>query len=110
MVHENLATTRANVSLLPSQRSAFTIGYFQTTGTTDALLFPEGDFTGSRTGSPNTSGATGEATYNAWQNVRVSAQYVWYRRFNGASNAYDVISGRSATDNNTLYLYTWLAF
>ena len=110
LTHENLSTTRANVSLLPGQRSAFTVGYFQTTGTADALLFPEGDFTGSRTGSPNTSGATGEATYNAWQNVRVSAQYVWYRRFNGARNAYDVISGRSATDNNTLYLYTWLAF
>jgi hypothetical protein len=52
----------------------------------------------------------GEFTVNAWQNTRVSLQYIRYSRFNGASDAYDVVGGRNASDNNTLYLYTWVVF
>lgn len=105
-----LATLRANVSLLANQRYGATVGFFQTTGTTDSLLFAPAEFSGSRTGSPNTAGETAELTYNAWENTRVGLQYVYYTKFNGASTAYDVAGGRKASDNNTLYLYTWLAF
>jgi hypothetical protein len=34
---------------------------------------------------------------------------VAYSLFNGASNDYDA-AGRKAADNNTLFLYLWLAF
>ena len=40
-------------------------------------------------------------------NVQVSLQYVCYNKFNGASTNYDS-AGRSASDNNTLYLALWL--
>lgn len=109
-VNENLATLRASVAFQPSVRYGLTAGYFQTTGTTDATRFAEGDLTGSRTGSPNTSGLIGEFDYNAWQNLRLGLQWVGYNRFNGAGTAYDVPGGRSATDNNTLYGHLWLAF
>ena len=66
--------------------------------------------TGSVNGSPNSSGAIGELSYNAWQNTRLALQYVAYSRFNGGSTAYDVAGGRNASANNTLYLYTWLVF
>lgn len=109
-VNENLATLRASIAFQPSVRYGLTAGYFQTTGTTDATRFAEGDLTGSRTGSPNTSGAIGEFDYNAWQNLRIGVQWVGYNRFNGSGTAYDVAGGRRAADNNTLYAHLWLAF
>ena len=109
-VNENLATLRASVAFQPSVRYGITAGYFQTTGTTDATRFAEGDLTGSRTGSPNTSGMIGELDYNAWQNLRLGLQWVGYNRFNGSGTAYDVPGGRRAADNNTLYAHLWLAF
>ena len=105
-----LSTVRANVSFLSNQRYGATVGVFQTTGTSDTLLFAPGSLTGSRTGSPNTTGETAELTYNAWENTRFGLQYVRYSRFNGASTSYDILGGRQASANNTLYAYTWLAF
>jgi len=106
----DLTTARASVGYLPNLRWGTTLGYFQTSGSTDVVLFAPAAVTGSRTGSPNTSGLIGEIQYNAWQNTRFGLQYVAYNKFNGASTAYDVSGGRNAGDNNTLYLYTWLAF
>lgn len=105
-----LSTVRANVGFLSNQRYGATVGFFQTTGTRDTLVFAPGSLTGSRTGSPNTAGETAELTYNAWENTRFGLQYVRYGKFNGASTAYDMLGGRRASDNNTLYMYTWLAF
>jgi hypothetical protein len=109
-VEQTLSTARANVAYLPSFRYGFTLGYFQTTGSSDATLYESEAVVGSRTGSPNTSGAIGEINYNAWQNTRVGLQYVAYNKFNGASTGYDLAGGRNASDNNTLYLYLWVAF
>jgi len=106
---ENLSTLRTNLTFEPSMRYSMTAGYFQSTGTSDVVLFAPADVTGSRTGSPNSRGAIGEFTVNPWQNTRLGLQYVAYTRFNGASNNYDA-SGRNASDNNTLFLYLWLAF
>jgi len=108
-LHENLTTLRTNVTLEPSMRYALTAGYFQTTGTSDAVIFAPASVTGSRTGSPNSRGLIGEAAVNPWQNTRLGLQYTAYTLFNGASNDYDA-SGRKAADNNNLFLYLWLAF
>ena len=108
-LHENLSTVRTNLSFEPSLRYSLSGGYFQTTGTSDPVLFPAEPFTGSRTGSPNSRGGIGELAVNPWQNTRVAVQYVFYSLFNGASNDYDA-AGRKASDNNTLFLYLWLAF
>jgi hypothetical protein len=105
-----LATLRANVGVLANQRYGATVGFFQTTGTRDTVLFAPASLTGSRTGSPDTMGETAEVTYNAWENTRFGLQYVRYSKFNGASTSYDVLGGRRAADNNTLYVYTWFAF
>ena len=108
-LHETLSTFRANVTFEPSLRYALSAGYFQTTGTSDNVLFAPAAVTGSRTGSPDSRGAIGELAVNPWQNLRFGAQYVFYNRFNGESTNYDA-AGRSASDNNTLFLYMWLAF
>lgn len=107
---EHLETLRASLSFQPSLRYGLSGGWFQITGSSDAVRFAPGDLTGSRSGSPNTMGAIGELDYNPWQNFRVGLQYVGYTRFNGSSSAYDVPGGRRASDNNTLYGHLWVAF
>jgi len=106
---QTLSTFRTSLSFEPSVHLALTAGYFQSTGTSDALLFPEEEVSGSRTGSPNTRGALGELTLNPWQNMRFGLQYTAYSLFNGSSNNYDG-AGRKASDNNTIFLYSWIAF
>ena len=100
---------RVNASYMPNTRLTLSLGYFSTTGTADSVLYTPASVVGSRTSSPNTNGAIGELDFNAWQNTRLGAQYTVYGRFNGASTSYDG-SGRSASDNNTLFLFAWVAF
>ena len=108
-LHETLSTLRTNLTFEPNFHYAFSLGYFRTTGTTDPILFAPGSVTGSRTGSPNSRGGIGELAVNPWQNTRLALQYMFYNLFNGSSTDYDA-SGRKASDNNTLFLYLWLAF
>lgn len=108
-LQQNLSTFRTNLTFEPSLHYALSAGYFQTTGTSDALIFAPAPLTGSRTGSPNSRGEIGELAVNPWQNTRFGLQYVAYSLFNGASVNYDN-SGRKASDNNTLFAYLWVAF
>jgi hypothetical protein len=109
-IAQTLATTRASIAYLPSLEYSYTLGYFRTAGTADTVRYAPDAVSGSRTGSPNTSGLIGEFDYNPWQNTRVGLQYVSYTRFNGASTSYGMAGARSASDNNTLYLFLWVLF
>ncbi len=106
----SLQTFRANVSYLPNLYVGATLGYFNTSGTTDSLRYAPALVTGSGNGSPNSNGFMGELSLNAWQNTRVSLQYTAFRRFNGGTDGYDGTSSRRASDNNTIFLYTWVVF
>ncbi len=79
------------------------IGYFNTTGNSNAALY------GSQTASPDSNGWTLQWTYLPAENVQLGAQYTLYNKFDGASSNYDG-SGRSASDNDTLYLFAWFLF
>ena len=107
--NNNLSTFRANVALATSLKYGASLGYFQTSGSTDALLYQPSAVGGSVNGSPNSQGLVGEVTYNMWQNTRLGLQYVAYSKFNGSSTNYDG-AGRSAADNNPLYAFMWVAF
>lgn len=109
-VDQTLATARLSIAYLPSAHFGYTLGYFQTTGTSDPLLYAPDEVSGSRTGSPNASGLIGEIDYNPWQNTRLGLQYITYNKFNGSSTSYGVAGGRSASDNDTLYLFLWVLF
>lgn len=80
-----------------------TIGYFNSSGTKDA------DMVESSTNKPNSNGFIYQIEYLPWYNTKFSIQYVTYSKFNGASTNYDG-AGRSAADNNTLYLLAWFNF
>jgi hypothetical protein len=83
--------------------------YFQTTGDADTGLYAPGTagtVTGSANGKPDSKGFRVEAMYTPWENTRFALQYTAYSKFNGDKNNYDGL-GRSAKDNNTLYLLSW---
>ena len=106
-----LNTYKVNLSWSPSLTHTLTAGVFGTSGTSDALLYAANPVTGSANGSPQTQGTTLEFMANPWLNVRLGAQYVAYQKFNGGTSSYDLrTGGRSASDNNTLYLYLWLVY
>lgn len=81
--------------------------YFDTWGSSDATLY--GDNASGL--SPDSNGYVVELAYipfissNApvwpWANARIGLQYTYYNKFDGTTNG--------AHDNNTLFLYAWVA-
>lgn len=108
---DKLSVFRVDGSYLFDQHHyAGTLGYFSTTGTSDAGLYTPGTVYGSANGSPDSRGAVVELSWMPWLNTKFSAQYTAYNKFNGASRDYEG-SGRTASDNNTTtFVYAWLIF
>lgn len=110
-----LNTLRAYASLAygNDNRIVLTGQYFDTWGSSDPLQYanlvscqdPD------TTCSPDTNGFIAEISYIPfisstspiwpWANVRVGLQYTYYNKFDGSTV--------NAHDNNTLFLYAWLA-
>jgi hypothetical protein len=117
-VSNSLTTSHLDLTYSYQQTWIANLGWFNTTGTTNTLLFAPGDTDGSANGSPNSRGYTIQLEYvpfgklnsfaKPWVNVRLGLQYIGYEKFNGGSSDYDG-NGRSAHDNNTLFLFAWLA-
>ncbi len=94
-----------------------TLSFFDTDGSKDHVLYAPGPVGGSRNGSPNTWGGFVQLQLiplTRWFRLNMPAlpmtqfalQYTFYGAFNGAQSNYDG-SGRSASDNNALYLLAW---
>lgn len=81
-------------------RYGASLGYFSTTGSSDAVLYPDA------AGNPDTRGWIPELFWIPEQHVRAGIQYFAYDRFHGAHNDYDG-AGRNARDNNTVFVYLW---
>jgi len=79
------------------------LGFFNLSGSQDPLYY------GNFKGSSNSSWGMAELDYVPWLNIKLGLQYTAYLKFNDATSNYDG-AGRSASDNNLLYLYLWLAF
>ena len=113
--HSNdLTTTRGWATYYYRRRIGGTLGYFSTTGSTDAGLYPAaapgtaGTVT-SATGAPDTRGWIAELNYLPWLNTKFSFQYTKYTKFNGGSTNYDGV-GRNASDNDTYYFLLWFSY
>jgi hypothetical protein len=111
----NLDTARFNLNYnYWSRYGTFggTVAYFNTFGGRDRVLYAPGPVDGSRNGLPNSSGVILQAQYlpPVWERrTKIVVQYTIYNQFNGASSNYDGF-GRSASDNNTLYVLVWQMF
>ena len=112
---DHLYATKATIDYLYDKTYGGAIGYFIVNGSHDASLHSD-----SSTGSPLTDGLVlqlnwlplnkgGGPAFWPKSNVKLSAQYIIYNRFDGARTNYDG-TGRNAKDNNTLYLEAWFAF
>ncbi len=44
-----------------------------------------------------------------WVNLRLGLQYTGYLKFNGGTTNYDGF-GRNASQNNSIFLFSWMAF
>jgi hypothetical protein len=111
---DSLNTTRFWATYYYHRKIGGTLGYFSTTGSSDASLYPAevpggpGVIT-SANGAPDTRGWIAEVNYLPWLNTKISAQYTRYTKFNGGSTNYDGV-GRSASGNDTWYLLLWFAY
>ncbi len=114
----SLDSTAINASYYYDNHYGVTLGRFMLRGSSDAGLFAPEPASGSRTGKPDSSGTIVQADWTPfgaadswhapWANVRLGLQYTMYDKFNGASTNYDGF-GRNAHDNNTLFMFVWLA-
>ena len=86
-----------------------TLGYFNTWGTADPVLYAQDPIDGSATGNPKSDGYILQFAYWPWQNIDFTAQYVGYLNFNGGSTNYDA-AGRNASNNNAAYFTAWFIF
>lgn len=106
---DHLNTFKAKASYYFQRKYGATLAYFSTTGNADPGLYAPVPVTGSANGLPDTRGVILELDYLPHPQVKLSVQYTWFLKFNGARFNYDG-SGRNASDNNTLYLLGWFVF
>ena len=115
----NLNQLRMNTTYFYKNTYGLTLGWQYTWGKANPLLFAPAPITGSRTGKPDSNAFIIEADWipfgkeDSWArpfaNLKIGLQYVAYTLFNGATRNYDGF-GRNASDNNTVFLYAWMAF
>lgn len=109
-----LDDVRADISYYWRDKIGATVGVFDTFGSANPSIYA-----GNRTFKPDSSGVTLQLDGTAWGegksplgprfNVRVGVQYTMYSKFDGASRNFDGAGG-SASDNNTLRVFTWIAY
>jgi hypothetical protein len=99
----HLGTLLANAEYHFGNRLSGTLGWFDTGGTVDPLLYVQSAVTGSANGNPRGAGYIANFSYFPMQNIQLGVQYTGYTRFNGAINNYDG-SGRNASGNNAVYV------
>ena len=95
------------------------LGYQGIWGNAAPAVFTANPVGGSANGKPNTNAFLIEADWvpfgksdsvaAPFMNLKLGIQYVAYTMFNGSNRNYDGF-GRNASDNNTLYVFAWMAF
>jgi hypothetical protein len=115
----SLDQIRVNTSYWYQNTYGGTFAWQRTWGSTNPVLFAPNPVTGSNNSKPDSNAFILEADWvpfgkaDSWAapfaNLKLGAQYVIYTKFNGGDTNYDGF-GRNAGDNNTLYLFAWIAF
>ena len=116
-----LRSTKVSASWVYDHTYSLSAGIFDVAGSADTSLYAAGADPSSTMGigRPNGRGLVFDVSYLPfshggpsvwpWFNSRIGVQYTQYLKLYGASANFDGI-GHSASDNNTLYLYGWVAF
>jgi hypothetical protein len=109
LVPHHLNTERLDGTYHIGNKYAATLGWFNTTGNTDSLLYAQSAVSGSANGNPRSDGLVSQLSYWPVQNIQLALQYKNFFQFNGAHTNYDG-AGRNASGNNALYLMVWFIF
>jgi hypothetical protein len=117
-ISNHLSTLHFDVNYAYEQTWIGSLGLFDTSGSRNSGLFGPEEISGSANGSPDSRGYSLHLEYVPFGkvaahsrpavNIRIGLQYIGYQRFNGGSSNYDGF-GRSASDNNTLFGFVWVA-
>jgi len=109
----SLGEVRGDVTYSWRGKLGLTVSAFTVTGPSNTFLYS------GPLARPDSNGVMGQIDYTPWGagngplgplvNVRFGAQYTAYGQFNGTRFNYDG-NGSNAADNNTLRLFTWIAF
>jgi len=112
----SLQQMRFTGTLYAKRQLGLSLSFFDVAGTGDSGLYPVSPISGSATGIPDSYGMVYEVNYVPWLNTKLSLQYTEYFEFNGTNDAlnsgigYDGVTGRRASDNNTLMVMAWFAY
>jgi hypothetical protein len=108
-----LGELKGDVSYYWRGKVGVTVSAFTVTGPSNVFLY-SGPFA-----RPDSNGVMGQIDYTPWGsgngplgpyvNVRFGVQYTAYGQFNGTRHNFDG-NDANASDNNSLRLYTWVAF
>lgn len=114
-----LNQVRMNASYWYNNTYGVTLGWQRSWGPANPLLYGPAAVTGSNNSKPDSNAFIVEADWvpfgkadswmGPWVNLKVGVQYVAYTQFNGGNSNYDGF-GRSAGNNDTLFLFGWMAF
>ncbi len=116
-ISNHLDTTHFDVEYAYEQTWTATLGWFDVDGSRNPSLLAPEEVNGSANGSPDSRGYAVQLEYVPFGkvaasrptlNVRIGVQYIAYQRFNGGDSNYDGF-GRSASDNDTVFAFVWLA-
>ncbi|WP_207005013.1 cytochrome C [Trinickia mobilis] len=99
----NLDSLRLKASYVYQNKYGVSLSFFNTTGTPDSV-----HYSASANFHPNTQGWMPEIFWMPDQRVRIGIQYTFFTKFLGATTNYDG-NGRNARDNDTLFIYLWVA-
>ncbi len=115
----NLQQIRLALTYYYQQTYGLTIGWQDTWGKANPLLYAPAPVAGSANGKPNSNAFIVEADWvpfgkanspgAPWMNLKLGLQYTAYTVFNGGTTNYDGF-GHNASDNNSIFAFAWLAF
>jgi hypothetical protein len=114
----DLRSLNVSASYIYDHMISVTGGFFQTTGSSDAIAYAN-----NANFSPNSQGYIVDLAYLPvshgapgpwpWINTRIGVSYTWWSRFDGGTSDIDPVQCpgcRSAKNNDTLLLYAFTAF
>jgi hypothetical protein len=114
-LYNTLSSFRASVGYVYDHTYSLTAAYFDVYGSSDAGLYSAT----SLTNSPNGKGLIFDAAYLPfskggpdvwpWLNARIGVSYTHYLELFGGGNNFDG-AFHNASQNNTIFAYTWIAF
>ncbi len=99
-----LNSFRAKSSYVYRSKYGASLAYASISGTPDSNAYSS-----SANNLPNTKMWTPEVFWLPKQNMRIGLQFNRFTQYNGTSINYDG-AGRNASDNNTTFVYLWMAF